>query len=340
MTSITPRASRRTLARRTFMGLTATAAIAFTAACGSGSPSGGAGEQSGSGAAAEGELQTVNVGVIPIVDTAAIWLGEDEGIFEKHGLDLELQTASGGAAIVPGVVSGDYDFAFSNLVSIMVAQDRGIDLQVVANGVTAADGDEDFGAVMVKDDSPIQSAKDLEGKTVSVNNLSNIGDVTIKNAIKADGGDPASVEFMEIGFPDAPAALESGQVDAAWVLEPFLTSVLDQGGRVVAYNHTAMDADLDIAAYFTSGQTAQEDPELVEKFTDAMNESLEFAQENPDRVREIVGTYTQIDEETRAKMIMPRFTPGFSVEADQKLADAAAEYGVVSTAPDMSEMLP
>lgn len=340
MTSTTPRASRRVLARRSFLGLTATAAIAFTAACGSGSPSGEGGAETTAGGAADGELKTVNVGVIPIVDTAAIWLGEEEGIFAKHGLDLELQTATGGAAIVPGVVSGDYDFAFSNLVSIMVAQDKGIDLQVVANGVTAADGEEDFGAVMVKDDSPIQSAQDLEGKTVSVNNLSNIGDVTIKNAIKADGGDPSSVDFMEIGFPDAPAALESGQVDAAWVLEPFLTSVLDQGGRVVAYNHTAMDPELDIAAYFTSAQTAEKDPELVQKFTDAMNESLEFAQANPDKVREIVGTYTSIDDATREKMIMPRFKADFNVEADQKLADAAAEYGVVSNAPDMSEMLP
>ena len=93
------------------------------------------------------------------MDTAAIWLGEDEGIFEKHGLDLELQTASGGAAIVPGEVSGDYDFAFSNLVSIMVAEERGIDLQVVANGVTAGDGEMDFGAVMVPEDSDIQSAR-------------------------------------------------------------------------------------------------------------------------------------------------------------------------------------
>ena len=173
-----------------------------------------------------------------------------------------------------------------------------------------------------------------------MNNLSNIGDVTIKHAIQEDGGDPSTVDFMEIGFPDAPAALESGQVDAVWVLEPFLTSVLEQGGRVVAFNHTAMDPELDIAAYFTSAETAQQDPELVEKFTAAMNESLEFAAENPDRVREIVGTYTSIDDETREKMILPRFRAEFSVEADQKLADAAAEYGVVQEAPDMSEMLP
>lgn len=59
--------------------------------------------------AADGELTEVSIGVIPIVDVAPIYLGVQEGIFEEHGLDVDLTLAQGGAAIIPAVMSGDFD---------------------------------------------------------------------------------------------------------------------------------------------------------------------------------------------------------------------------------------
>jgi NitT/TauT family transport system substrate-binding protein len=318
----------------------AAAAVLALAACGSGSPSGEA-EGSASGSAGAGALTPVTVGVIPIVDTAPIWLGKAEGIFEEEGIELEIQTATGGAAIVPGIQSGSYDYAFSNLISLMVANDKGLDMRVVANGATTTGNDgEDFGGVVVKEGSDIQSPKDLAGKKVSGNNLSNIGDTTIKSIVEADGGDPDSIQFVEVPFPDAPAALENGVVDAAWILDPFLTSSVESGARLISSNFVEFHPELDIAAYFTSQAKTEQEPELTEKFTRAMNKSLEFAQENPDKVREIVGTYTKIDEETRAKMILPTYKPEFSTEAAQKLATEAKKYGTLSNDVDLDELLP
>ena len=146
----------------------ASISVLALAACGSGSPSGGA----DSSADAQGSLEQITVGVIPIVDTAPIWLGEAKGFFAEEGLDLEIETATGGSAIVPGIQSGSYDFAFSNLISVMVANDKGLDMEFVANGIsTTGDESSDVGSVLVKGDSKISSPKDLAGKKVSVNNL-------------------------------------------------------------------------------------------------------------------------------------------------------------------------
>ncbi|WP_372697396.1 ABC transporter substrate-binding protein [Arthrobacter sp. JSM 101049] len=318
---------------------TTVAAIAVLglAACGSGSPSGGADDAAASGG---GQLTPVTVGVIPIVDTAPIWLGDEQGFFADEGLDLDIQTASGGAAIIPGIQSGSYDFAFSNLVSLMVANDKGLDMKIVANGNSTTGTDHDFGAVVVPGDSAIKSPKDLAGKKVSVNNLSNIGDTTIKNVVEEDGGDPDAINFVEVGFPDAPAALDNGVVDAAWILDPFLTQSVDDGARVISNNFTDFDPNLDIAAYFTSQESLDKNPELGEKFQRAMNKSLEFAQENPDKVRDIVGTYTKIDAETRKKLILPTFRVEMNREAAQKLGDAAVKYGTLQKAPDLDALLP
>lgn len=308
-------------------------------ACGSGSPSGGADNSSPAGE--PGALTKVNVGVIPIVDTAPIHLGDSKGFFADEGLDLDIQLATGGSAIVPGIQSGSYDFAFSNLISVMVANDKGLAMKFVANGATTTgDAKADFGAVLVKEDSDIKTAKDLAGKKVSVNNLSNIGDTTISEVVKKDGGDPSTVEFVEVPFPDAPAALENGIVDAAWILDPFRTKALEDGARIVSSNYVDFDPELDIAGYFTSKAKTESDPELVAKFQRAMNKSLEYAQANPQEVRDIVGTYTKIDEETRNKMILPRFRAEFDRNAATKLGEAAQEFGTLSKPVDLDGLLP
>lgn len=331
--------------KRKLSVLLATASVLAVSACGGGSPSGGnggdgGGETGGSGGSG-GDLTPISVGVIPIVDTAPIWLGQEKGFFEEEGLDLELQTTSGGAAAVPGVVSGDFDFAFGNVISVMVAADQGLGLKYVTNGASSAGMEDDgFSAVVVKEDSPIQSPADLAGKTVSVNNLSNIGDTTISYVVEEDGGDPSNIDFVEVGFPDAPAALANGQVDAAWILEPFLSSSLKEGARVVSYNFAETDPNLDIAGYFTSTEKMESDPEMVEKFRAAMSRSLEYAQEHPEEVREIVGTYTEISEQLRSEMVLPEYRAEFDREATQLLGDAAAKYGTLSEPPNLDEILP
>ncbi|MBD7995513.1 ABC transporter substrate-binding protein [Arthrobacter sp. Sa2CUA1] len=316
-----------------------TAALALTlSGCGGGSLSGGEGTSAAEGTSG---LTTLSVGIMPIVDTAPIWLGKEQGFFEAEGLDLDIQTTTGGAAAVPGVVSGDFDFAFGNVVSVMVANDKGLDIELVSNGnSTTGDTSSDFGAVVVPAGSDIQSAADLAGKTVSVNNLSNIGDTTIRKLVENAGGDQESIKFVEIPFPDAPAAVESGQVDAAWILDPFLTQTVENGARVIAYNFAETHPNLDISGYFTTSAYVEENPELVEKFTAAMKKSLEYAQENPDEVREIVGTYTKIDAEMRAKMILPTFRAEFDRDGLTVLGEAAASYGTLSKAPDLAAMLP
>jgi len=327
--------------KRSIIAALAAASVLGLSACGSGSPSStGAGTASGAAAGNAG-LTKVTVGVIPIVDCAPIYLGDKKGFFKEEGLQLDIQTATGGAAIVPGVVSGSFDFAFSNLVSVTVAKDKGLDLKFVANGAsTTGEAGKDVGGVVVPAGSSIQSPKDLAGKTVSVNNLSNIGDTTIKSVIEKDGGDAKSVKFVEVAFPDAPAALANKQVDAAWILEPFLSKAVADGGKIVSSNFVDMSPDLDIAGYFTKADTIKGKSELAQKFTRAMNKSLEYAQAHPQEVRDIVGTYTKIDEATRASMILPRYRVEFNKDAFETLGVAAAKYGTLTKAPNAGDLLP
>ncbi|WP_236031350.1 ABC transporter substrate-binding protein [Paractinoplanes lichenicola] len=307
----------------------------FTAtACGSSGGSSGGTDSDG--------VDQVKVGVIPIVDVAPIYLGKEKGFFKNRKIEVSMEAGQGGAAIVPGVVSGQFQFGFSNMTSLLIAQTKNVPIKTVAAGV-ASTGEQgkDFGAVMVKADSPIKTAADLAGKKISVNTLKNIGDTTVRESVRKAGGDPKNINFVEMPFPNAPAALQEGQVDASWVVEPQLSEVKAAGGRLVASNFVDAAPNLTVAAYFTSAKLAGEDADLVKRFTEAINESMTYADAHPDEVRTILGTYTKIDEKTRGELMLPKWPTQINQASVETLAKLGTDDGIFDGAtPDVAKILP
>ena len=312
----------------------ATALILTMSGCGSSADS-SSDPSTGSG------TTKVTVGVIPIVDVAPIYLGKQQGFFSQRGIELTMASGQGGSATVAGVLSGQFGFGFSNVTSLLIAQSQGVPIKAVANGVASTGkSGADFGAVVVKANSPIRTAKDLAGKKVAVNLLKNIGDTTVRESIRKAGGDPTTVQFTEIAFPQMPAALDAGQVDAVWVVEPSLAAVKRNGGRVVAWPFVDTAADLTIATYFTSTKLSKENPGLVKRFREAIDESLRYADTHPDAVRDILATYTQIDAATRAAMTLPRWPTEINRASVTTLATLGQRDGLFTKQPDLDALLP
>lgn len=289
--------------------------------------------------ASDGRI-SVTVGTQPIANGAPLWLGKNKGIFEKHGIDLDIKTAESGAHI-PGIISGSFDFAFANSASVMMAADKGLDVKFVVGGASSTTaGPEDTDAVVVAKDSSIKSVKDLEGKKVAVTVITSLGSTSIREAVKKAGGDPSKVEFVEVNFADSEAALTNGQVDAAWLTEPFKTKALDHGAKVVSYNYKDMYPNLDIATYAATGAYMKANPEAVEKFRAAMTESLEYATAHPDEVRATIKTYAQIDDNILQRLTLPEFRGEFNKDGMNALATALLEYKAVTKMPDLQALLP
>ena len=122
---------RRKLVRTVTAGLTGSVLALTLAACNNGTNATQDAEST-----PEGELQEVTVGAIAIADVAPLHLAVQEGFFEEEGLDVEIVETTGGAVSLPGVVAGDYDFAFLNVASLMIARDQGLDVEFIANGTT------------------------------------------------------------------------------------------------------------------------------------------------------------------------------------------------------------
>ncbi|WP_169303879.1 ABC transporter substrate-binding protein [Arthrobacter sp. CAU 1506] len=330
-------------ARRPLLATASAAVLAgalLLTGCGSGSPSSPGGGSQPADQSADAALDQVNLGLIPITDVAPVYLGIQEGYFEDEGIQLSVQLAQGGAAIVPAVMTGEYQFGYSNVVSLLIARDKGLPITVVSNGSSSTNvAGKDVTEVAALPDAGIENPADLVGKTVAVNALNNFADVTIRNAVEQAGGNPDDVDFVEMPYPNMPAALERGDVDAAWTTEPFRTQILEAGGEIVSSPMTDLTQDFDSAFYFTSEQTMQENPELVERFQRALEKSFQFAAENDDEVRTVIQDYAKITPELAETVVMSRWYPEINREGLEKLGSAAVKYGVLKNNPDYEALI-
>ncbi|MFI5896698.1 ABC transporter substrate-binding protein [Actinoplanes sp. NPDC051513] len=283
----------------------------------------------------------VDVGVIAIIDVAPIYLGKEKGFFSKRGIELNLVQEQGGGPIVKGVLAGKYQFGFANVTSLMAAQSDGAPLKGVASGVASTGrAGRDFSAIVVKDGSTIRSAKDLVGKTIAVNTLKNIGDTTVRQSVRKAGGDPRTLKFEAMPFPTMNGALRSGKVDAIWVVEPQLSEAVVSGAEVLASNFVDTAPDLTVALYFTSNDTIAQSPDLVTHFTEAIKESLQYSEEHPEEVRDVVGTYTPINDTVRIGMILPNWPQDINRASLDTVAQLGREDGIFKKPPALDQLLP
>ncbi|MCC9173694.1 ABC transporter substrate-binding protein [Arthrobacter sp. zg-Y179] len=315
-------------------------ALALTGCSGGSTAGSDAGSSpSGSESSGSGELQQVVVGVLSIAPSSAMQYGIDEGIFEKHGLEIELQRGTGGAAMLPAVSTGDIHFAVGNPLSVMVAKDKGLDMKIVSGySNSLAEGD-DINGVVARADSGITSFADLEGKTTTVNAVNTQGDLTIMESAALAGADPEQLNFNELPFQDMEAALERGNTDAVWLPEPFLSRALANPDYVlVGYPNQEAVAGMPTMVTFTSGRYAEENEDTVTAFKEAVTETLTQAQANVDDVRATLPTFMGMDAAVAENLKMEEFDGELRSDELDDLGALMLKYEFVAKEPDVDAM--
>jgi NitT/TauT family transport system substrate-binding protein len=284
-------------------------------------------------------LTKITVAAIAIVDVAPLHLGKAKGFFTEQNLDLTVQSTTGGHESVPSVVSGQCQFGFANVISLMLAHAKGLPLKAIAAGSFSTGKPEDFVGIVVPAGSDVKTVKDLEGKTVSVNQINNIVGVMVRAAMRKAGGAPDKIKLIEVTFPEMPAALGQKRVDAACIAEPFLTVARNQGATVLDWNFASIQPTLMVAAYFTTPEYAQKNPEVVKRFTAAINKSLTYASEHPDETRAILLTYTKIDKAIADKLNLPLWIPHIDRESMNMMADLMVQDKMLTSKPNIDGLL-
>jgi NitT/TauT family transport system substrate-binding protein len=313
---------------RLFLPALLMAAAFLLAACGD--DNGGGGES--------GEQASVRVQDTAGVPSAFLEYGVQEGFFKDRKLDVQVTPSQGGATVVPAVVSGDTDIAGSNLVSVLLARGKDIPVKIVAPGTFVRGSEkQDFSAILVTGDSDIRSPKDLEGKTLAVNTLKNVAEVTAKASLAKQGVDVDKIELAEVDFPDMNGALAEGRVDAAFQIEPFVSLGLKEGHRIIDRPYVGTKPGLQIGCYFTSEQYLNENEDVVERFRQGLADTAAAIARDPTAFREFLPEASEIPPPAAQKAILPAWKADNDQASLDLTAELMARYGVTEEKPDTSE---
>jgi len=274
-------------------------------------------------------LATLKIATTPTDIGSQVFYAQDKGFFKANGLDAQIQVISNGAAITSAVLSGALDVAQSNIASLAAAHEHGLDVVIIAPAGQYS-YKEPTTALIVAKNSPIKTAKDLNGKTLAGNGIKNITQVGAFAWMDKNGGDTSTAKFVEMPFPDMPGALVTGRIDAAVIAEPELSAALAKGDvRVLADCYDGIAKDFMIGAWFTTATWAKAHPDLVKRFAKAMVQTAHWANKNQAASGEMLTKYTKIVVAPGMKRTI--YAEKLDPALVQPLIDGSAKYGITKS---------
>ena len=260
------------------------------------------------------------------------YYGVAAGIFARHGIALTfLPSVEGGANMIRDVAGGTADVGFSNLISIAGQIQRGTPIVLIAPA-GLYDRREPVNALVVSPDSPIHTAADLNGKSLSSpSGPGSAGALAPAAWIDQNGGDSTTVRFVTgIKPADLPAALAAGTVAAGEMGDPNLT-MLRQAGKVRVLC-APFDAEGDhylLAGFVASKAWVDAHPETARAFAAAMRETAVWANAHRAETGAILAGRLGLAPGVVAAMSRTTFAETLAPAAIQPPLDVAAKYAVI-----------
>jgi NitT/TauT family transport system substrate-binding protein len=283
-------------------------------------------------------LETVKVASPPVDVAGSLFYAIDLGYFTKAGLDVQITQLTAGSPVVAAVLGNAVDMGSANLLPIAAAHLSGFPVVLVApSGANSVKAPID--ALIVAKDSPIKTAKDLNGKTCVTSALLNILQIQASAWIDKNGGDWKSVKWIDAPPPAEAATVSTGHVDCAAITEPFLSAALATGDvRLLAYEGAEVAPLVIEGGVFTSADYASKHAEMIKKFTRAIIDAGVWANTHHEEAAAILAKYSKRDPAKVANHAV--FPDGLKASDLQPLIDAAAKYGAMKSPFPAADLLP
>lgn len=257
----------------------------------------------------------------------------DGGFFAKAGLNAQAVNLANGAAIAAALLGGELEFGSINMVALASAHENGVPFVWVAPNGAYTSKSPTAGMVVAKN-SPIRTAKDLEGKTVAVFLLRQLADIALHAWLTQNGADPNKIKYLEMSYPAMGAGLVSGRIDAGCLEEPALTETLATNGRLLAYGYSAIAPLFCEGAWVTTAAYAKSNPGIVRKFADAIAMTADWANTNRAATIKILEKYSNAP--LPPGMHFCYFPKRLNAAEFQPVIDAAAKFGVIKASFDVT----
>ncbi len=238
------------------------------------------------------------VAFFPNVAHAIPVIGMEMGSFERsigEEVNLEVRLFDSGPQAIEALFSGSIDMAYVGPGPAINGFLKSTDGSVrIISG--AASGGSSF---VIHPDSHIAQASDLHNTRISAPQIGNSQDISLRhylaqhNLVPAEKG--GSVTVLNIANPDTYTLFVKGEIDAAWVPEPWATILVEElnGNRLFHEEELWEDGMFASVVLVARQQFVEENPETVSAWLKTHNSTAHWIRENPTEARELFNKYVE-----------------------------------------------
>ena len=255
--------------------------------------------------AAAQQKTELRVAYIPVVTWLPMLIANDTGAFEKNGLSVTL-TKFPNITNLPQTLGKQFDLVPTTAPDVLNAVASGLNIAAVAGETVETAANKSF-QVMVRADSGINSPKDLVGKRIASPGVGSVMHIAVLHWVKQAGGDPSTINGVEVPFPNMMDQLKAGRVDAAEPLEPFVGQMLGAGFKSLGDPLLAVDDPVLFPFWIADADWARAHRDVLKRWVASLEAGLNVIKTDDAAARKVLAKYSGLPDAVVAKIPMPAY---------------------------------
>lgn len=212
----------------------------------------------------------------------------EAGYFKEEGIDLTLVNGFGADKVMTAVLSGEADIGFMGAeASIYAYQEGATDPVVNFAQLTQRAGN----FLVAREEMPAFTWEDLKGKEVLGGRKGGMPQMVFEYILKENGIDPQKDLNIDqsIDFGSTAAAFSGGLGDFSVEFEPSATALEQEGAGYVVASLGVDSGYVPYTSYSAKISFMEENPEIIQKFTNALQKGMEYVQTHtPEEIAKVI----------------------------------------------------
>ena len=272
-------------------------------------------------------------------DSVPFFYAQQQGRFEKAGLDVTPTFVTSGSVATAAVIGGSAQIGNTNVFTAIQAHARGIPLVLIAPS-GQHDPNSPNSEMFTLRDAPIRTPKDLEERTVAVVSLHDLQTLSTRALIEQAGGDSTKVKFVELPQSTMLEAITAKRVDAIVAYEPFRTADEASGRlRSLGAPFSAISRDMMYTGWVALAPWVAQNRPAAAAFARVIRQSAAYTNPHFYELIPLMASVAKLAPETLQKLHRVRDATTLSAAYIQPVIDVAAHFKEIPAAFPAQELI-
>jgi NitT/TauT family transport system substrate-binding protein len=251
---------------------------------------------------------SLKLGLLSIEDNLPFFVAEKEGLFAKHGVEVQLVPFNSARDRDIALEAGEIQGELADLLAVALFKKGGIPVKVVSLGLGATPQEGRF-AILSSPGSGITTPQQLKGIPIAISQ-NTIIHYLAEEMLKEVGIAPSELNFQSI--PDLKirldALLAGKDVKAALLPDP-LATLAEKSGAVVVVDDAKLKNNLSQTVILFREDTLKKYPESVKRILQAYEEAAGKLNESPEKYKELIIEKARIPKPLEKSYTIPKYSP-------------------------------